>query len=109
MRYRSKPVEIDAVQWTGDNRAEVTDFVIEHGLRTDPFIAGHVRVATVNGNTADARPGDWIIAESEPGLFYPCAADVFATRYEPVSQHEMAVRAAISEEQVVRSLIGNAE
>lgn len=45
-------------------------------------------VVTINGNTARVRHGDWIIAEDTPGLFYPCAPEVFAHTYEPYDDTE---------------------
>lgn len=85
-RYRKKPVEITAVQWTGTNAAEVREF-----MGSDEFVVNRrgggpptVRLTTVHGDTAWARVGDWIIPEAEAGRFYPCKPDVFAATYEPV-------------------------
>lgn len=84
MRFRSKPVEIDAILWTGENRTEVALFLSAHGLRTDPFVLSNVRVRSRRGYV-DVCPGDWIIPEQgQLGMFYPCAPDVFDTKYEPV-------------------------
>lgn len=38
-------------------------------------------VLTANGHVVPVRHGDWIIPDSEPGTFYPCAPDVFARDY----------------------------
>lgn len=85
-RYRKKPVEIEAVQWTGSNTGEVSHF-----MGTSPTFESPdggvvcVRLTTVHGDPAWARPGDWIIPEPEAGRFYPCAPDVFAATYEEVT------------------------
>lgn len=37
MIYRKKPVEIEAVQWTGENQREMFDF-LTGGEKTDEYI-----------------------------------------------------------------------
>lgn len=40
-----------------------------------------VNVLTANGHVVPVRHGDWILPDSEPGTFYPCAPEVFARDY----------------------------
>lgn len=79
-KFRKKPVVIEAVQWTGDNAAEVTAFRGGACL----FDADGPIIDTLEGNMK-AMPGDWIIKEPHPTggrQFYPCKPDIFAATYE---------------------------
>lgn len=57
------------------------------------YIALNVR--TAHGEVAIVRHGDWILPEKQPGRFYPCKPDVFATTYEacsaPAAAHPVPV------------------
>ena len=80
MRYRKKPVEIDAVQIAGDNDEDLMAFLEEH---TVPFeiVEDHTLVIhTLEGDML-ARPGWWIIRGVE-GEFYPCKPEIFEATYE---------------------------
>lgn len=77
-RFRKRPVEIDAIQWKGDNWAELL-----------PFVAGHAHVRnrelvipTLEGEMI-ANVGDWII-RGVAGEFYPCKPEIFEATYEAV-------------------------
>jgi hypothetical protein len=80
-RFRKKPVEVDAIQFTGDNLIAVAEF-----MGVGRFVPGGdvIAMTTIHDDKAFARPGDWIIAEPQPNRFYPCAADIFAATYEEV-------------------------
>ena len=39
MKYRKKPVVVDAVQWTGENQREMFDFLTDHKLMNDYMTA----------------------------------------------------------------------
>jgi len=82
MKYRKKPVEIEAVQIAGDNDDELLAFINEHVV---PFeiIADHtILIHTLEGDMR-ADPGDWII-KGIKGEFYPCKPDIFEATYEAV-------------------------
>lgn len=97
MRFRKKPVEIEAVQWTGENLSEVLEFVGRHP-RFDEWFSSYdslddyadlvrragntFKIFTLEG-TMTASPGDWII-RGVKGEYYPCKPDIFAATYEPV-------------------------
>lgn len=92
-RFRKKPVEVEAVQWTGDNVAEVKAFVGKTPSGEDAFllpdeITGswerpHVwNESQTSWNTVN--PGDWII-RGTAGEHYPCEQGVFADMYEEVT------------------------
>ena len=75
-KFRKKPVEIEAVRYTGDNMADILRFVGK--LKT----GGGCRIETKEG-VMEAAPGDWVI-KGVAGEFYPCKPDIFAATYEPV-------------------------
>ncbi len=81
MRFRKKPVVIEAIQWTGDNAQEVREFMREASYGWNPGSHAWV-IVTLEGNMS-ALPGDWII-KGVKGEFYPCKPDIFAATYEPV-------------------------
>lgn len=85
MKFRKKPVVIDAVQFDGENRREVLSFVYpdlsEDALRGAEIMKLPVVISTLEGDMT-ASPGDWII-KGVKGEFYPCKPDVFTATYEP--------------------------
>lgn len=80
-KYRKKPVEIEAVQWTGNNLAELR--------KMDGFDMRHVcfdgvlKIATLEG-IMTASIGDYII-KGVQGEFYPCKPDIFEQTYDEVT------------------------
>ena len=77
MKYRKKPVVIEAVQWTGKNANEVARFAEGKaiaGVFHDCFTI-HMK----------ARVGDYIIKDVN-GEFYPWKPDIFAKTYEAVEE-----------------------
>lgn len=81
MRYRKKPVEIEAVQWTGDNATEIAEFT-RTGNRYIEFEGDNCRIQTLEG-IMTASKGDFII-KGVKGEFYPCKPDIFEQTYEKV-------------------------
>ena len=82
-RYVKKPIEIEAVQWTGDNRREIFDFCTLSYFNTD-FETGNLKlnIQTLEGNM-EASVGDYII-KGVAGEFYPCKPKIFELTYEIV-------------------------
>lgn len=80
MKYRKKPVIIEALQWTGLNEDEIYEFT--HGL--SHYCANDCRmfIQTLEG-TVEASSGDFIIRGVE-GEYYPCKPDIFEKTYELV-------------------------
>jgi hypothetical protein len=83
MRYRKKPVVIDAVQLRWDTWNEMCDHMgIEEGL-TVPYGGGlELNIPTLEG-TMVAKKDDWII-KGVKGELYPCKPDIFEATYEKV-------------------------
>jgi hypothetical protein len=92
MKFRKKPVEVDAVQWTGTNAFEIDDFtgslfdVLTPRDRADCDDAeATARVFDILHSTwVLVRDGDWIIRGLQ-GEFYPCRSEVFEATYEAVA------------------------
>jgi len=87
VKFRNKPVVIEAVQWTGDNTREIVTFT-GYGL-TEIRGDGEngeglgLIIPTLEGPHR-ASPGDWIICGVK-GEHYPCKPDIFAATYEAVN------------------------
>lgn len=88
MKFRKKPVEVEAVQWTGENVGEIKSFA---GLDVSVQyydLPPTLRIYTLEG-VMTAKPGDWII-KGVQGELYPCKPDVFEKTYEPIITEEQA-------------------
>ena len=86
MKYRKKPVVIDAMQWTGENLDDVIKFCsgdasYELMARGDAELV----ISTLEDGNGTARHvasrGDWII-RGVHGEFYPCKPEIFDATYE---------------------------
>lgn len=100
MKFRKKPVVIDAIRWDGTEKClnEVAlPFLLDghedfkhlpnNGAYVEPGIGytppdGRLSIPTLEGEIT-ASPGDWII-RGVKGEFYPCKPDIFEATYEPV-------------------------
>ena len=86
LRYRKKPVVIEAIQFTGNNFFEIHEFTNgnAHDCYAQP--AGHTTciINTLEGRHI-ATEGDYII-KGVHGEFYPCKPDIFAETYELVGE-----------------------
>lgn len=87
MRYRKKPVEIEAFQWFPTNMQPKPNWLMEAMVAGDVFYQGgqrpYLTIKTLEGDHR-AEPGDWII-RGVKGELYPCKPDIFAMTYEPAS------------------------
>lgn len=85
MKFRKKPVVVEAVQWHG---AGDTNRLLNWLSQQEADISGwtfhdtDITIPTLEGDMS-ARPGDWFI-RGVKGEFYPCKPDIFAATYEPV-------------------------
>ena len=82
MKFRKKPVVIEAIQWTGFNTDEIDQF--SKGFRRTRFADNmrDLQIETLEG-IMTANEGDWIIKGIQ-GEIYPCKPDIFEQTYEPV-------------------------
>ena len=93
MRYRKKPVEIEAVQWTGLNLEEIKAFVgksLIYDIIDTAWEVGKgrprvfMKIKTLEDDMI-ASEGDYII-KGISGEFYPCKPDIFKATYEEVGE-----------------------
>lgn len=85
MKFRKKPVVIDAVQWTGRNFEEIVAFTASAGppgTIGQDFMKDELEIPTLEGEMI-ASMGDWII-KGIKGEFYPCKPAIFDASYEKV-------------------------
>jgi hypothetical protein len=78
MKYRKKPVVIEAMQWTGKNLNKIDEF-ITNGY---DYALGKLTINTLEGAMI-ASIGDYII-KGINNEFYPCKPDIFLKTYEAV-------------------------
>ena len=98
MKYRKKPVVIEAKQLTEQTIKEVYEFIHNTTVVLDSFISQEkwldyelivknegLRLKTMESDneTQIAKMGDFIIKGVE-GEFYPCDPDIFKKTYEEV-------------------------
>ena len=90
MRYRKKPVEIEAFQWTGgpEQREDpewilkaIADGIAWFENPGTPYVKFMIR--TLEG-VHEASVGDYII-RGIVGEIYPCKPDIFVKTYERVT------------------------
>lgn len=81
MKYRKKPVVVEAIQFDGDNFYEVEQFA-----KGETFydLFGRFYIGTLEGEMLVSE-GDYIIKGVE-GEFYPCKPDIFHKTYEEVEE-----------------------
>jgi hypothetical protein len=91
--YRSKPIEVEAILFTGDNLEEVQEFCLvnapsffqrveEEDRSDDPEITAQVW-DKLHSTWVGVKDGQYIIKGTK-GEFYPCDAEVFEQKYEEV-------------------------
>lgn len=98
MKYRKKPVVIEAVQFTYENHAELSEFCksfynednpIRSGYEEDVITGERTSYAELNIPTLEgimtAKLNDYII-KGVQGEFYPIKNDIFEATYEKVNE-----------------------
>ncbi|MDD5112366.1 MAG: hypothetical protein PHG85_07470 [Candidatus Altiarchaeota archaeon] len=91
MKFRKKPVVIEAVQFRADTLTELYEFLgivgkgcfLDCGYGIDPT-DGHFKITTLDGVMV-ANIGDWIL-KGVKGEFYPCKPDIFEQCFEQVPE-----------------------
>lgn len=89
MKYKKKPVEIEAFKWTGDiNQEEEPEWIVEAIMNNEVWFNNfgtekvNMEIKTLEGNHIASR-GDYII-RGVKGEIYPCKPDIFEMTYEKV-------------------------
>ena len=87
MKYKKKPVVIEAIQWSGkiEQHREIMDFVRENSSNKRALTFNTDKDNTLTINTLEgehqANAGDFIICGVK-GELYPCKPDIFELTYE---------------------------
>lgn len=85
MKYKTKPCEIEAVEFRRDNWKEVKEFcnnkVLGMTIERHPNGKAHCNLETNNGLVL-VTEGDYIIKDVDD--FYTCDSEVFHEKYEAV-------------------------
>lgn len=80
MKFRKKPVVIDAIRFDGINHDAVADFCAPTQIRVG---GGYTLIIPTLEGDHTANKGDWII-KGIKGEVYPCKPDIFDATYEEV-------------------------
>ena len=88
MKFRKKPIVIDAVIWNGKNFDEIMNFINEkhgHKLAYENAEEAAIKSKSIYINTLEgvmkATESDYII-KGVNGEFYPCKPDIFLKSYD---------------------------
>jgi len=82
MKYRKKPVVIEAMQFTEESKDKCWSFVTCNKMPVwDSVGRPAMQISTLEGDHR-CEVGDWII-KGVKGEFYPCKPDIFEMTYEP--------------------------
>lgn len=85
MKFRKKPVVVEAIKWMGFSQESMTNFItlIKGSGEKEFHIDGDsLFIHTLEGEM-EAKPGDYIIKGVQSEI-YPCKADIFEQTYESV-------------------------
>lgn len=82
MKYRKKPVVIDAIRWSGENTDEIDNFSNSQCIHVTRGGIKMLEIYTLEG-VMKALVGDFIIRGVE-GEYYPCKPQIFEATYEAV-------------------------
>jgi hypothetical protein len=83
MKFRKKPVVVDAEQFFSDRRLPFAD------LGACCWDGELWYVTTAHGERATIVDGDWIIRERDGRGFYPCKPDIFEATYDPADMESL--------------------
>lgn len=85
MKYRKKPVVVEAVQWLGHNDHEIRSFAgTKYAVFRLESQGKSLWIRTLEGDM-QASLGDYII-KGVNGEYYPCKPDIFTKTYEVVGE-----------------------
>lgn len=84
MKFRKKPVVVEAMQFTMGSKDRVFNFVSCNRNAAYKDGAPVLQIQTLEG-VMTAEIGDWVI-RGVKGEFYPCKPDIFAVTYESVEE-----------------------
>lgn len=76
MKYVYKPIEVDAIQYNGDNKEDLVAFT-KGGTLSGSILGCSIGLII--------SKGDWIIKESN-GRFYLCTPEMFEKMYQRIDE-----------------------
>jgi len=79
MKYRKKPVEVEAIQYDGFHTGKLNNFC---GDKIVEPVDGSPFIRTLEGDMIISK-GDYVI-KGVNGEFYPCKPEIFEKTYEKV-------------------------
>lgn len=82
MKFRKKPVIIEAVRWKGNNIGDIKELSDNRHVTLSAHTTSIIEIETLEGNMK-ASIGDWII-KGVKGEIYPCKPDIFEKTYEKI-------------------------
>lgn len=83
MKFRKKPVVIEAEQFDGTEDSVVRILAMGNKKARAIQAVGNTLVINTLEGAMEAVPGDWIICGVQ-GELYPCKPDIFEATYERV-------------------------
>lgn len=85
MKFRKKPVIVDAIQFTGKNKDEIIEFTEDTEISDCCNLKGKTVALLIHTleRPMEASINDWII-KGVKGEFYPCKPDIFKLTHEKV-------------------------
>ena len=87
MRYKKKPVEVEAIKFDGTNHREILKFIYpdmsETGLAGAEEMKLPIVIETLEGDM-NVSVGDYVIRGIQ-GELYPCKPDIFEQTYQTIS------------------------
>ena len=80
MFYKTKPVEIEALEWKGSNIRDMLNFYPDVIVEESDEGEWLIKISTLEG-IMTANIGDFII-KGTLGEYYPCKPEAFYNKYE---------------------------
>jgi len=86
MKYRKKPIVIEAFRWTGGpDQTEDPEWIIKEIKMGNVYFSDNTMMIKTLEGIMTANSGDWII-QGVNGEIYPCKPDIFGKTYELVGE-----------------------
>ena len=82
MKFRKKPVVIDAIHYDGSDESYAEACAFAPGVYLEPKGSRCFTIPTLGQRSHLCAPGDWIIRGIK-GELYPCKDEIFRLTYEP--------------------------
>lgn len=76
-KFVKKPVEVEAIQYTGYNYEEILDFCGE-----SVYFSDNILYIVISGKDIPVNIDDYIVKDA--GKIYPCNPDIFEETYDAV-------------------------